>query len=54
MHKAMLELKNITNDEKLVQWMGVKALGRSITNFTWSIDACIQMLQQDNHKEVQF
>jgi len=31
MHKAMLELKNITNDEKLARWMGLKALGRSIT-----------------------
>jgi hypothetical protein len=31
MHKAMPELKNITRDEELVRWMGLKALGRSIT-----------------------
>ncbi len=26
MHKAMQELKNITHDEELTQWMGLKAL----------------------------
>jgi hypothetical protein len=54
MHKAMPKLKNISSDEKLVRWMGLKALGRSITNFTQLVDACIRMLKQDNHKEVQF
>jgi hypothetical protein len=54
MHKAMLELKNITHGEKLVRWMGLKALGPSIINFTRLVDACIQMLEQDNHNEVQF
>jgi len=34
MHKAMPELKDITRDEKLARWMGLKALGQSITNFT--------------------
>ncbi len=54
MHKAMPKLKNITRDEELVWWMGLKALGRSITNFTWLIDACIRMLEQNNHKKIQF
>jgi hypothetical protein len=34
MHKAMPELRNITGDEKLARWMGLKALGQSVTNFT--------------------
>jgi hypothetical protein len=51
MHKAMPELKNITGDEKLVRWMGLKALGRSVTNFTRLVDACIRMLKQDNKKK---
>jgi hypothetical protein len=38
MHKAMPKLKNITSDEELVQWMGLKALGRSITNFIWLVN----------------
>jgi hypothetical protein len=54
MHKAMPELKNITSDEKLARWMGLKALGRFITNFTQLVNACIRMLKHDNHKEVQF
>jgi hypothetical protein len=41
MHKAMPELKNITSDEEVVRQMGLKALGRSITNFTRLVDACI-------------
>jgi hypothetical protein len=41
MHKAMPELRNITRDEKLVQWMGLKVLGQSITNFTRLVNACI-------------
>jgi hypothetical protein len=51
MHKAMPELKNIIGDEELVRWMGLKALGRSVTNFTRLVDACIWMLEQDNHKK---
>jgi hypothetical protein len=54
MHKAMLELKDITRDEELARWMGLKALGRSITNFTRLVDACIRMLEQDNHRKIQF
>ncbi len=54
MHKAMLELKNITCDEKLARWMELKALGRSITNFTRLVDACIHMLERDNHKNIRF
>jgi hypothetical protein len=53
MHKAMPELKNITGDEELARWMGLKALGRSITNFTRLVDACIRMLEQDNRKRKQ-
>jgi hypothetical protein len=34
MHKAMAKLKTITGDEELARWMGLKALGRSFTNFT--------------------
>jgi hypothetical protein len=41
MHKAMLELRNITSDEELAQWMGLKALRQSITNFKRLVDACI-------------
>jgi len=52
MHKAMLELKDITHDEELVRWMGLKALGRSISNFTRLVDACIRMLEQDNHRKI--
>jgi hypothetical protein len=48
MHKAMPELRNITRDEKLAQWMGLKVLGQSITNFTRLVDACIRMLEEDN------
>jgi len=48
MHKAMPELRNVTRDEELAQWMGLNALGRSITNFTRLVDACIQMLEEDN------
>jgi hypothetical protein len=54
MHKAMPELKNITRDEKLVRWMGLKALGRSITNFTRLVDACIRMLEQHNQRKIGF
>ncbi len=54
MHKAMPELKNITRDEELARWMGLKALGRSITNFTRLVDACIRMLEQDNHRKMGF
>jgi len=54
MHKAMPELKDIIRDEELARWMGLKALGRSITNFTQLVDACIQMLEQDNHRKIQF
>jgi hypothetical protein len=53
MHKAMSELRNIIGDEELAQWMGLKALGRSITNFTRLVDACIRMLEQDNRKRKQ-
>jgi hypothetical protein len=41
MHKAMPELRNIIGDEELARWMGLKALGQSITNFTRLVDACI-------------
>jgi hypothetical protein len=54
MHKAMLQLKNIISDEELVRWVGLKTLSRSITDFTRLVDACIQMLEQNNHKEIQF
>jgi hypothetical protein len=54
MHKAMPELKDIIRDEELARWMGLKALGRSITNFTRLVDACIRMLEQDNHRKIQF
>jgi hypothetical protein len=54
MHKAMPELKNITCDEELARWMGLKALGQSITNFTRLVDACIRMLEQDNHRKIGF
>jgi hypothetical protein len=50
MHKAMPKLKNITGDEKFARWMGLKALGRSVTNFTRLVNACIQMLEHDNKK----
>jgi hypothetical protein len=45
MHKAMPELKNIARDEELARWMGLKALGQSITNFMQLVDACIGMLE---------
>jgi hypothetical protein len=48
------KLKNIIGDEELAQWMGLKALGQSITNFTQLVDACIRMLKQNSHKEIQF
>jgi hypothetical protein len=54
MHKAMPELRNITGDGELARLMGLKALGRFITNFTRLVDACIWMLEQDNHKKIQF
>jgi hypothetical protein len=54
MHKAMSELKDITRNEELARWMGLKALGRSITNFTRLADACIQMLEQDTHRKIRF
>jgi hypothetical protein len=54
MHKAMQELKNIARDEELARWMGLKALGRSITNFMRLVDACIRMLEQDNHRKIRF
>jgi hypothetical protein len=38
MHKAMPKLKNITSDEELARWMGLKALGQSITNFIWLVN----------------
>jgi len=44
----MLELKNVTCDEELAQWMGLKTLGQFITNFTRLVDACIRMLEEDN------
>jgi hypothetical protein len=52
MHKAMPELKDITRDEELARWMGLKALGQCITNFTRLVDACIRMLEQDNHRKI--
>jgi hypothetical protein len=45
MCKAMPKLKNITGDEELVWWMGLKALGPSSTNFRRLVDACIWMLK---------
>ncbi len=54
MQKAMPELKNIARDEELARWMGLKASGRSITNFTQLVDACIGMLEQDNHRKIRF
>jgi hypothetical protein len=54
MHKAMPELKDITCDEELARWMGLKPLGRSITNFTRLADACIRMLEQNNHRKIRF
>jgi hypothetical protein len=45
--KAMPELTNITRDEELAQWMGLKAFGRSVTNFALLVDACIRMLERD-------
>jgi hypothetical protein len=53
MHKAMPKLKNMTSDEEFARWIGLQALGQSITNFTWLVDACIRMLEQNNHKEIQ-
>jgi hypothetical protein len=46
--KAMPELMNITRDEELVRWMGLKAFGRSISNFARLADACIRMLERDH------
>ncbi|CAM6062103.1 unnamed protein product [Sphagnum tenellum] len=54
MRKAMPKLKDITRDEELARWMGQKALGRSITNFTRLVDACIRMLEQDIRRKIQF
>jgi hypothetical protein len=51
MYGAMSELRNVVRDEELARWMGLKALGRSIANFTRLVDACIQMLEQDGHKK---
>jgi hypothetical protein len=51
MHRAMPELRNIAGDEEFARWMGLKALGRFVTNFTRLVDACIQMLEQDNKKK---
>jgi hypothetical protein len=50
----MPELKNVAGDEELARWMGLKTLGRSITNFTRLVDACIRMLEQDGHKKTRF
>jgi len=47
MRKAMPELTNITRDEELARWMGLKAFGRSVTNFARLADACIRMLERD-------
>jgi hypothetical protein len=47
----MPELRNIAGDEEFARWMGLKALGRSVTNFTRLVDACIQMLEHDNKKK---
>jgi hypothetical protein len=52
--KAMPELMNITRDEELARWMGVKASGRSVTNFTRLVDACIRMLERDHRCRRQF
>ncbi len=41
----MPELKNITGDEELAWWMGLKALGWSIANFTWLIVTRSQFLE---------
>ncbi len=41
-HKAMPELMNITRDKELARWMGLKAFGRSVTNFARLADACIR------------
>jgi hypothetical protein len=51
MYGAMSELRNVVRDEELARWMGLKALGRSIANFTRLVDACIRMLEQDGHKK---
>ncbi len=50
MHRTMPELRNIVGDEEFARRMGLKALGRSVTNFTRLVDACIRMLEQDNRK----
>jgi hypothetical protein len=52
--KAMPELMNITRDEELARWMGVKAFGWSVTNFTRLVDACIRMLERDHRCRRQF
>jgi hypothetical protein len=54
MYRAMLELRNVAGDEELARWLGLKALGRSSTNFTRLVDACIRMLEQDGHKKTRF
>jgi hypothetical protein len=46
--KAMPELMNITRNKELAQWMGLKAFGRSVTNFAWLANACIRMLERDH------
>jgi hypothetical protein len=43
-------LRNIAGDEEFTRWMGLKALGHSVTNFTQLVDACIRMLEHDNKK----
>jgi hypothetical protein len=52
--KAMPKLMNITRDEKLARWMGLKAFGRSVTNFARLADACIRMLEWDHRCRRQF
>jgi hypothetical protein len=47
----MPELRNIAGDEEFARWMGLKALGHSVTNFTRLVDACIRMLEHDNKKK---
>jgi hypothetical protein len=45
--KAVPKLTNITRDEELARWMGLKAFGQSVTNFARLADACIRMLERN-------
>ncbi len=50
MVKAMPELKDIKENQKLAQWMVVKCPNTSIHNFTQLIDVCIRILERNDHR----